>query len=173
VNNVRVQGRNACHSVSTEGKIVSIHRGHVTGQLIRIATGTVLLHLFAGALARRLPPSEQAAPITGIYIPTPSPFPALESFIEDTVKNYNIELFRCQNPAESALGGTTTPPQLNAGSKVANSLSKTSAKANAAEGMRQALEMYKKRYPDISAILVGTRQTDPHGGIDVPLTVFR
>jgi len=125
----------------------------------------VLLHLFAGALARRsLSPHEQGKPIAGIYIPIPSPFPALESFIDDTVKNYNIELFRCWSHSESVLDSTTPPLQLHGGINGSESPSKSVAKANAAEGMRQALEVYKKHYPHISAILIGTRRTDPHGG---------
>jgi len=30
--------------------------------------------------------------------------------------------------------------------------------------MRRALEFYKSRFPQIDAILIGTRRTDPHGG---------
>lgn len=135
--------------------------------IIIINAGTVLLHLFAGALARRSSPSDQIRPIAGIYIPIPSPFPALESFIDDTVNNYNLELFRCRNPSsETSLGNTTTPLQLNGPIYLKNSPPKADVKENASEGMRQALDRYKKRYPNISAILVGTRRTDPHGGIN-------
>jgi FAD synthetase len=69
--------------------------------------GTVLLHLYAGALARRLlnsspstprlPTSEQptAIRIHAIHIPVPSPFPQLEEFIQQAVEDYNIDLFHC------------------------------------------------------------------------------
>jgi len=36
-------------------------------------------------------------------------------------------------------------------------------KAKGAEGMREALENYKNKFPHINAILIGTRRTDPHG----------
>lgn len=38
-------------------------------------------------------------------------------------------------------------------------------KARGGEGMRQALEKYKNEFPHIEAILVGTRRSDPHGGM--------
>ena len=30
--------------------------------------------------------------------------------------------------------------------------------------MREALELYRARFPTVVAILIGTRRTDPHGG---------
>lgn len=30
--------------------------------------------------------------------------------------------------------------------------------------MRLALELYKARFPQVEAILIGTRRSDPHGG---------
>jgi hypothetical protein len=30
--------------------------------------------------------------------------------------------------------------------------------------MREALELYRARFPTVEAILIGTRRTDPHGG---------
>ena len=74
--------------------------------------GTVLLHLYAGALARRLlnsspstpPTSEQptSVRIHAIHIPVPSPFPQLEEFIQQAVEDYNIDLFHCDldNPED-------------------------------------------------------------------------
>jgi FAD synthetase len=38
------------------------------------------------------------------------------------------------------------------------------------EGMRRGLELYKERYPDVDAILIGTRRGDPHGGASPPLS---
>jgi hypothetical protein len=37
-------------------------------------------------------------------------------------------------------------------------------RARGGEGMRQALALYKLAFPDVAAILVGTRRGDPHGG---------
>ncbi|KAH9027430.1 hypothetical protein EDB84DRAFT_1589054 [Lactarius hengduanensis] len=48
--------------------------------------GTVLLHLYAAALAKRnVDPSTPA-----LYIPVPSPFPALEAFISSAPRVYNL-----------------------------------------------------------------------------------
>jgi FAD synthetase len=100
--------------------------------------GTVLLHLFAGSLARRHPSLESnSKPIKSLYIPVPSSVPALESFIDKCVQAYNLDLFHAGTSAGKSKGG---------------------------EGMRRGLELYKQRYSDIDAILVGTRRGDPHGG---------
>lgn len=74
-------------------------------------------------------------PIHSVYISCPSPFPDLEDFISEAAKAYNLDLFRCTPPEEKAK-----------------------------DAMRHGLEIYKTRCPDITAILIGTRRTDPHGG---------
>src|SRR5260221_9095792 len=135
-------------------------------------TGTVLLHLYAGALARRQ--SRQTPlqePIHAIYIPVPSPFPQLESFICQASKDYNLDLFKCRadlavqtqenrhllNKEGPKIDGPTTA--------VADELVSTAIPSKSGgEYMRQALQLYKDRFPNISAILVGTRRADPHGG---------
>ncbi|KAJ7481475.1 hypothetical protein FB451DRAFT_1236165 [Mycena latifolia] len=62
---------------------------------------TVLLHLYAGALARRLSPSEPVKPIPALYIAVPSPFPTLETFIDDSATRYNLDLFHCRPPSSA------------------------------------------------------------------------
>ncbi|KAF8273753.1 hypothetical protein EI94DRAFT_1769208 [Lactarius quietus] len=106
---------------------------------------TVLLHLYAAALAKR-----NADPsIPALYIPVPSPFPALETFISHALSVYNLSVFTCAtSPAATPAG----PP--TAGDDV---------KANSADGMRGALESFCARFPSVEAIIVGTRRTDPHG----------
>lgn len=100
-------------------------------------------------------------PIPAIYIPVPSPFPVLEDFIEESAKTYNLDLFLCRGPSEQVESIVTPAP----GSGV-DYLDRPRAvgKAKGGEGMRQALEAYKNKFPSISAILIGTRRTDPHGG---------
>lgn len=123
---------------------------------LHIFEGTVLLHLFAGALARRLPPNTTPKPVPALYIPVPSPFPTLETFISQCAKEYNLDLFRCIPPTEVsfAVESATTPAMTQ----------KPVGKAKGGEGMRRGLELYKERHPNIDAILVGTRRADPHGG---------
>lgn len=119
--------------------------------------GTVLLHLFAGALARRLPPNTPPKPLPSLYIPVPSPFPALEMFIDTCTKEYNLDLFHCIPPTEVsfAVESSATP----------EASQKAVGKAKGKNGMRKGLELYKDRHPGIDAILMGTRRTDPHGGM--------
>jgi len=127
--------------------------------------GTVLLHLYAGAIARRLGPEETMKPIHAIYIPVPSPFAVLEDFIQDCVKEYNLDLFSCK-PEATEIESVVTPR----GSDGHNYINRPKAvgKAKGGEGMRQALQSYKDQFPHITAILIGTRRTDPHGGAFVP-----
>jgi len=121
--------------------------------------GTVLLHLYSGALARRQSRQTRLQePIHAIYIPVPSPFPQLESFICQASKDYNLDLFKCRaDLAEQTQEGEQTA--------VADEHAVTlNPSKNGGEYMRQALQLYKDRFPNISAILVGTRRADPHGG---------
>jgi FAD synthetase len=110
--------------------------------------GTVLLHLYAAALAKR-----NANPsIPALYIPVSSPFPALEAFISHALRVYNLSVFTCATPSPTA-----TPIGSPTGGDDTNST----------DGMRGALESFRARFPTVEAILVGTRRTDPHGGVHV------
>ncbi|KAK0205441.1 hypothetical protein DFS33DRAFT_767082 [Desarmillaria ectypa] len=111
---------------------------------------TVLLYLYAGALARRLGPSETMKPIHGIYIAVPSPFPVLEKFIDDATESYHLDLFHCKPPVEISV-------------TLSEQLEQAPTKPRGGSGMLQALEIYKQKFPEISAILIGTRRADPHG----------
>ncbi|KAJ7151397.1 hypothetical protein C8R43DRAFT_1005013 [Mycena crocata] len=122
---------------------------------------TVLLHLYAGSLARRLSSSEPVKPIPALYIAVPSPFPTLETFIEDSAKRYNLDLFHCRPPSEPVESVLTPAP--NTGSDYMVLAPKAVGKAKGSEGMKQALEIYKNKFPEIDAILIGTRRSDPHG----------
>ncbi|KAJ7704428.1 hypothetical protein B0H17DRAFT_921242 [Mycena rosella] len=122
---------------------------------------TILLHLYAGALARRLSPSEPVKPIPALYIAVPSPFPTLETFIEDSAKRYNLDLFHCRPPSERVESVLTPAPKESA--DYIASAPTAVGKAKGAEGMKQALEIYKNTFPAIDAILIGTRRGDPHG----------
>ena len=128
------------------------------------------MHLYAGALAHRLPPSESMKPIPAIYISVPSPFPVLESFIEESAKTYNLDLFHCQSQPVSLLPAdhVATPDktdEINCLNIVPQP--QLAGKPKGGEGMRQALSVYKMRFPNINAILIGMRRSDPHGGIQL------
>ncbi len=106
-------------------------------------------------------------PIPGIYIPVPSPFSDLEKFIDDTIPLYNLDLYCCRpssSQVESVATPVPTPPVSSSNGKIFLPSPRPVGNAKGGEGMRQALETYKKLFPQITAILIGTRRTDPHGG---------
>jgi len=113
--------------------------------------GTVLLHLYAAALARRLQQGQQMRPIKALYIPVSSPFSDLELFIDKTVKAYNIDLYSSSIPIDSVPASVSATP-----------IAVASTKGGVC--MRQALHMYRELSPQVTAILIGMRRTDPHGG---------
>jgi FAD synthetase len=110
-------------------------------------------------------------PIPALYIAVPSPFPTLETFIEDSAKRYNLDLFHCRPPSERIESVVTPAPQ--DGADYIEIAPKAVGKAKGAEGMKQALEIYKNKFPAIDAILIGTRRSDPHGGALEILALFR
>ncbi|KAG7095675.1 hypothetical protein E1B28_006391 [Marasmius oreades] len=126
---------------------------------------TVLLHLLAGALEKRRSSSNITSSIPAIYIAVPSPFPVLEQFIEETKQQYNLDLFCVRPPESDTVESVVTPEVQKSGKDYVSHLPhpKAVGKSKGGEGMRQALEIYKKRFPHIRGILIGTRRSDPHG----------
>ncbi|TFK53176.1 adenine nucleotide alpha hydrolases-like protein [Heliocybe sulcata] len=118
---------------------------------------TVLLHLYVGVLARRS--SSRRKNIPAVYIPLPSPFPALETFIADTARAYSLDLFHSEPPDEQQ------PVESVPKSVVNTPATEDLPKQKGGEGMRMALKLYKEKFPNVEAILVGTRKGDPHGAI--------
>ncbi|KAI9508260.1 adenine nucleotide alpha hydrolases-like protein [Russula earlei] len=107
---------------------------------------TVLLHLYAASLAKRtLRPS-----IPALYIPVPSPFPALEAFISYAARVYNLSVFTCAPPGWAVTSSKLSTPHGN-------------TLTNGSNNMRESLQLYRARFPTVTAILIGTRRTDPHG----------
>ncbi|KAI0050336.1 adenine nucleotide alpha hydrolases-like protein [Auriscalpium vulgare] len=120
---------------------------------------TVLLHLYAGALSKRASGSTRQK-IPALYIPVPSPFQALEDFIEKAARFYNLDIFRCVPSMPDPVETVST----ETGTVVGASPSTTAAtKTKGGDGMRTALDVYHTRFPAVQAILLGTRRTDPHG----------
>jgi hypothetical protein len=108
--------------------------------------GTVLLHLYAAALAKRtISPS-----IPALYIPVLSPFPALEAFIIHAARLYKLPVLTCTPPSAATTSAEAVTPDGEASTDGTN--------------MRKALELYRVHCPLVKAILIGTRRTDPHGG---------
>ncbi|EGO01011.1 hypothetical protein SERLA73DRAFT_179038 [Serpula lacrymans var. lacrymans S7.3] len=134
---------------------------------------TVLLHLYAAALAHRVGASQGLKPVPAIYIPVPSPFPELEVFITETSRLYGLDLYTCapssdasnRLPVESVTPGIPGTPSglTNGNGHIKDPLSQPVGMSRGGEGMRRALAIYKERLPHIQAILIGTRRSDPHG----------
>jgi FAD synthetase len=118
--------------------------------------GTVLLHLYAGAIAHRLPECEPMKPIPAVYIPVSSPFTTLEDFIDHSATTYNLDLFSCSHSGPHVESGLPASIDLNSRDKP---IGKAKGEATT---MREALQLYKDHFPRITAILIGTRRTDPH-----------
>lgn len=120
-------------------------------------TGTVLLHLYAAALYRRF---QKRTVIPSLYIPLPSPFSELESFIHESIKTYDLSLFHClptktKEGVQLAVETVMTP---------ASGIPSQPNKGGG-EGMKKALETYKNKFPHVKGILIGTRRTDPYCGM--------
>lgn len=143
---------------------------HSSQPMLTEALGTVLLHLFAGALANRRG-SAATKLIPALYIPVPSSFPALETFIAECIDAYNLDLFHCAlDPEDSAVVGEGDGYEMPLCDALRKRIRLPSASAERpmvagkGAGMRKALELYKAEHPSVSAILMGTRKGDPHGG---------
>ncbi|KAJ7594385.1 adenine nucleotide alpha hydrolases-like protein [Mycena floridula] len=151
-------------SLSTHGQdriAISFNGGKDCASLSSsFLNSTVLLHLYAGVLANRRGPSESPKSIPALYISVSSPFPTLEAFIQDCSNAYNLDLFEIKAPSEP-VESVNTPSESTGNNYI--SPFKAVGKAKGGEGMRQALQIYKDQFPHITAILIGTRRTDPHG----------
>ena len=117
----------------------------------------MLLHLYAAALYRRF---QKRTVIPSLYIPLPSPFTELESFIHESIKTYDLDLFYClptktKDGVQLAVETVMTPA----------SGIPSQPKKGGGEGMKRALEMYKSKFPHVKGILIGTRRTDPYCGM--------
>jgi FAD synthetase len=99
----------------------------------------------------------------------PSPFPALDQFIDNAAAHYNLDLYRSKPPPEP-VESVETPGASDLAAHVVGREFKAVGKAKGGEGMRRALEAYKVNFPHITSILIGTRRSDPHGGTSI---VFR
>ena len=79
-------------------------------------------------------------------------------FIDEAADTYHLDLYHCFPPPSLPVESVTQPstPGSGAGPK--------SKSQKGGEGMKAALEHYKQKFPQIEAILIGTRRTDPHGG---------
>ena len=132
-------------------------------------------------MGHRTPPTSSLAPLQAVYIPVASPFPTLEQFIEQTSSAYNLTLFKCTNPEPELPVESVTQPVTPSASTLNLNMSALSVstingtndggagnvghgkRAKGGEGMKNALCVYKEKFPHVRAIFIGTRRSDPHG----------
>jgi len=84
--------------------------------------------------------------IRSVYITCPSPFQEVESFVDETISRYSLDLVRVDGPMKEGL---------------ANYLDLLKARAKRRTGGDTTVD---DDDGTITAILVGTRRGDPHGG---------
>lgn len=82
-----------------------------------------------------IPPS-----IPAIYAYPPDPFPLVTNFVESSAKFYHLDIEHIP---------TDPRPKNQSREKIT---------------IRDAFQRYMNAHPDIRAVFVGTRRTDPHGG---------
>lgn len=82
-------------------------------------------------------------PIRAIYVSCDEPFPEVESFVDDSIRRYNLDLVRIGGGMKEALTSYLGP----------TSGTKLCAAPSPGHGVR--------------AMLIGTRRGDPHGGTHI------
>jgi FAD synthetase len=80
--------------------------------------------------------------VPSIYAKPPDPFPAVTSFVSTSSTAYHLSLTHI----------TTSPPATSSPDPTSKRIT-----------FRDAFEIYLTSNPEIKAIFVGTRRTDPHG----------
>ncbi|KAL8782312.1 MAG: hypothetical protein Q9213_005506 [Squamulea squamosa] len=100
----------------------------------------VLLILYLSLLPNH---PELPSALPAIYIPPSHPFESVTAFTLSSAKKYHLRL-----DIHTADGN----PQ-------------AAGKGKGAGGMKEAFAQYLGRNPSVEAIFVGTRRTDPHGGL--------
>ena len=102
--------------------------------------------------------------IPSIYAKPPDPFPAVTTFVESSSEAYHLDLTHIStNPGPrltTQLKSHSSPPSPS--NPLHNPPSTTSSRPIVT--FRDAFALYLSQHPDIRAIFVGTRRTDPHGG---------
>ncbi|ETI20801.1 hypothetical protein G647_07143 [Cladophialophora carrionii CBS 160.54] len=108
--------------------------------------------------------------IPSIYAKPPDPFPAVSEFVEYSSKLYHLDLTHIStNPGPRKKERSHSNPPLSS-SPISTSSTTLPASSPAAPpsdrpivSFRDAFALYLSSHPQVKAIFVGTRRTDPHG----------
>ncbi|KAK5048893.1 hypothetical protein LTR84_005313 [Exophiala bonariae] len=111
--------------------------------------------------------------IPSIYAKPPDPFPAVTSFVDYSSALYHLDLTHIStNPgpnkkqrSHSNPPLTQPPPKFDASQyQQANGGGHDLPAMKPIVSFRDAFALYLDKHPQVQAIFVGTRRTDPHGG---------
>ncbi|KEF52999.1 uncharacterized protein A1O9_10907 [Exophiala aquamarina CBS 119918] len=112
-----------------------------------------------------LQPFPQSIP--SIYAKPPDPFPAVTSFVEYSARVYHLDLAHIStNPGPNKKQRSHSNPPLTHPPPKFNDLQQNHdlPEAKPTISFRDAFALYLDANPQVHAIFVGTRRTDPHGG---------
>ncbi|KAL9580091.1 MAG: hypothetical protein Q9212_004702 [Teloschistes hypoglaucus] len=104
--------------------------------------------------------------LPAIYIPPSHPFASVTKFTLRSAARYHLNLDIYSEELSSSSTSTTTIPTTSVTSKGQDETAGGGGRGGGkgGGGMKEAFTQYLSRNPDVSAIFVGTRRTDPHGG---------
>lgn len=115
--------------------------------------------------------------LPSIYAKPPDPFPSVTSFVESSSEEYHLDLVHIETDpathsdpakAKSHTSPPSTPQKATGEAPVVLPLVRSPEqkedKAVKVVTFRDAFAYYLETHPQVKAIFVGTRRTDPHGG---------
>jgi len=122
---------------------------------------TVLLYLYAAVLFRRGiyphrkcangPLNPDSSSIRGLYVMCEQPFQEVESFINQTIEEYDLDLVRLGGPMKDALATYLGPSSYSCFDKDPISCTRPKSISGVTAGY------------GVKAMFIGTRRNDPHG----------
>ncbi|EXJ55255.1 hypothetical protein A1O7_08181 [Cladophialophora yegresii CBS 114405] len=136
--------------------------------LVLLILYLAVLHTHYSKPPKNGTPRDFPTSIPSIYAKPPDPFPAVSEFVEYSSKLYHLDLTHIStNPgprkkershSNPPLSSSPTPTALPTGPSPVPPPS-----AKPIVSFRDAFALYLSSHPQVKAIFVGTRRTDPHG----------
>ncbi|KAI4198031.1 MAG: hypothetical protein LQ350_005542 [Teloschistes chrysophthalmus] len=102
--------------------------------------------------------------LPAIYIPPSHPFASVTDFTLRSAARYHLNLDLYSDESSSSSQFTTTSTSTTPKGQDDAGREGRGGKGKGGGSMKEAFTQYLSRNPDVDAIFVGTRRTDPHGG---------